>query len=84
MNNLFMLLVVGLLSILAFWKNSMILFILIVPVAMTLGLSIANDNDPGTALWISGTVIALYGTWCIFKVALWGLGILDRRRNKGG
>lgn len=71
------LVIIGLFSVLAFWKNSLMAYLLAVPVALVYGLQLANANNQGTALWASGIVVALFGIGCLFKV---GTMVLLKRR----
>ncbi len=80
-NQYLALLLVTLIVALAFWKNNLFLYALAMPVSMVYGLSLATDAVSGSSLWVTGIIIAIIGTYCLFKVVMIGLEDVKARRK---
>lgn len=78
---LFETLVVALIVALVFWQRNLFLYTLVVPVCMVYGLTLAADNTNGSPLWVSGIIVAIIGTYCLFKVVMMGLESFKAKRN---
>lgn len=78
----FLLAIVSLLFGLIFWQKRVFLYALGVPVGMVYGLSLANDNDVLSALWVMGIIIAIIGTYCFVRVIEAGLNWAKDRKNE--
>lgn len=79
--NYLTLLLVALIVALAFWKQNLFLFLLTVPVSTVYGLTLAADEESGSPIWVAGIIIAIIGTYCLFKVVMMGLERAKERRN---
>jgi hypothetical protein len=64
----FTLAIVGLVFTLIFWQKSLFLYMLGVPVGIVYGLSLAVTYTTTLSLWVIGVVIAIIGTYFLFKV----------------
>ena len=67
------------LSALAFWQKSIFLFIMVGIVAFIFGMSLANDNTAGSALWVAGVGVAIYGLYCVVRVIA---DLMGRKKRK--
>jgi len=55
---------------LAFWQRNVFLYLLAAPVNLVYGLSTAASSVVNSAMWVIGVIIAIIGTFCLFRVAL--------------
>ncbi len=79
---LFALLVVGSIMALIFWQRNLFLFILGAPVAIIYGLTLTGPSpDWSLFFWIAGVIIAIIGTYCLFKAAMLGLENIRGRKE---
>ena len=72
------LLLVVLITVLAFWSNrpslpqgqrSLFLLLLAVPVDLIYGLALAAGSTVASAEWVEGIIVAVIGTFCLIKAA---------------
>jgi len=80
-NQYLALLVVALVIALVFWQRTLFLYMLAVPVSMVYGLTLAADSDNGSSLWVAGIIIAVIGTYCLFKAVMMGLETYKARQK---
>lgn len=80
-NQYLALLIVALIIALVFWQRTLFLYMLAVPVCMVYGLSLAANSDNGSSLWVSGIIVAVIGTYCLFKAVMLGLEDYRARRK---
>lgn len=74
-------LVIASLNALAFWQNRLFLYAMLFPVDISYGLYLAR-NSTENYLWILGVVVAIIGTYSLYKAAL--MGLEEYRSRKGG
>jgi hypothetical protein len=80
---LLILLIVTLLNALAFWQKHPFLYCLMVPLDIVYGLYYTVGNTEGSGAWVAGIIIALVGTFCLFRVVMMGLkGISNRKKRE--
>ena len=76
------LVLVILISALAFCKKDDFLYLLSVPVDMVYGLTYASVSTPKSAPWVIGLIVAIIGFYCLFYVIYKNLvGFIRRRRE---
>lgn len=68
-----LLVLVALLIALAFGQKSWVLYALASPVGVVYGLSLATGAD-NNALWVVGVVIAIIGTYLLYRIIIAALG----------
>jgi len=74
----------GALAIWAFCqKKDLFPYLMVVPVALVYGLSLASSSENGSALWVGGVIIAIIGTACLFKAVMVGFEKVRARRRQG-
>lgn len=66
-DTIFVFLLCVLISGLALWKNEGFLDLMAVPVDLVYGLSYAASQTIGSAAWVEGVIIAVIGTWLIYR-----------------
>lgn len=62
--------IMAFITLLAFAKRNVFLYLLAVPVDYTYGLTFAANSTVGSAGWIGGIAVAIIGTFCLYRVAL--------------
>lgn len=73
--------IIATVTVLAFWQQNVFLYLLAVPVNMTYGLTFAANSTTGTAAWICGIMVAIIGTFFLFKVAVDAWPEIKRKRQ---
>lgn len=64
---------------LAFWQNNIFLYIVAVPAGMVFGLLLADGSTIGSSMWVSGVVVAVIATFCLYRAANMGFEAVMRR-----
>lgn len=57
-------------TVLAFWQKNPFLYLLAFIVDMIYGLSLGASNDVNSAMWVAGVIVAIIGTFCLFRVVV--------------
>lgn len=81
-DNLFLLLLAGVITALAFTQRNIFLYCITVPVNVTYGLYLASGSTAGSVLWVEGLVIAIIGTFCLYRAVEMGLATAREKRGK--
>lgn len=63
-------LIMAAITILAFWQRNVFLYMLACPVDLVYGLTFAANNDVNSAAWVGGIIVAIIGTFCLFRVSI--------------
>ena len=69
------------LTALAFWKDETFIYLMAAPVNLIYGLSLAATATD-TATWVLGSIVAVIGTFCLFKIVARELMPIIRRRRE--
>ena len=69
------------LTALAFWKDETFIYLMAAPVNLIYGLSLAATATD-TATWVLGSIVAVIGTFCLFKIVARELMPVFRRRRE--
>jgi len=82
LNSVLAFLLVVIITGLAFQQKNVFIYLLAVPVDFLYGLSFAASNTVGSAAWVIGVVVAIIGTFILFRVAVSELLPLTKRLRK--
>jgi len=65
-----------------FWQKSILLYALSCPSSLVYGLSISASTTVSSARGVAGIVIAIIGTYCLYKAVMLGLEDIKQRTKK--
>ncbi len=78
-DDLLLFLMIAAFAALVFWQKNAFLYLAAVPVLMVYGLSMAAGETVYSSKWVLGVVIAVIGTFCLYRVVVGAL--LPRRKQ---
>lgn len=70
LNQIFVFLLVILITALAFQQRNVFLYLLAVPVDLIYGWALAAESTPGSSAWVVGIAVAIIGTFILYRVAI--------------
>jgi len=75
----FMLSIIIALNVLAFCQKNVFIYLVVAPATLVFGLYFASVADVASSQWAAGVVVAIIGTFCIFRVVISELLPMMRR-----
>jgi len=58
---------------LAFWQKNVFLYLVIAPLNMVYGLTLAAGETVNSSMWVAGVIITIIGVFCIYRAVVDGL-----------